>query len=246
MMRRQLLQENGNGILEAVLFLPVGLFFLFVVVDGGIALVERAGINDAVRSGLAEEGLYNADASPLYLDSENHVQINQPALRQLLEGIAEGLERKVSSAKAGFHSAEGMTFGIEVSALSFAVDPGSGRILVRNHMELVDSVQTPSSGFAQVGALSPEFPFLRREDYVLQELEAIQPAGPSEFAQPLALSYRSDAPDEAKLLYLESAILLYVEVRSVTQGINPSYLRSALGKFYTLQLQHLQALRAQL
>ena len=44
--------EKGNAILEMVLFVPLALFFLFIAIDAGLSLTQRAGVQDAFRSGV--------------------------------------------------------------------------------------------------------------------------------------------------------------------------------------------------
>lgn len=227
---------HGNAALDVVLFLPLALFFLFVVTDGGLTLVQQAELRDSVRAGLHAE---YASASPFLLTRDGSdllSEVDTTAARNLAEHLADELYSRIAPS-----SETSPRRGVEVSIFLLEIDPKTGALLQASPKRVATSYQ-PGNSFPQ-SAIVSSYPYKSREDYLKEEL--IDPdKEASIYAQNLGPVYQLNGEVNSDLRYASKAAVVYVEVRAVVQGINAEFSKSALGRFYGFQLQHLQPLRS--
>lgn len=242
-------RERGNGALDVLLFMPLGLFLLFVVTDGGLSLVEKAGIADALRSGLNAEVVHAKEERAIQLDEHYALRVDQEALERLASDTADEIAKRVKKTKKKLTRSDGPRFGIEVSAIVFDVNPDYGTIEQGDRYRIMAQACIPERGIEEESANISGYPYLSRDDFIRRELRrdalAVGQRIPSRYAVPLGLAYRAEDPSRSQLKYLEQSVVLYAEVRAVTEGINQGYTRKVLGNFYAVQEQELHMLRTQ-
>lgn len=225
--------ERGNGALEMILFLPLALFFLFVVTDAGLTYIEQGAVRDAVRSGLHHENRINAAIYRPYASGAE--TINHAELRRLCEELAEEVFNSLGRAKAPLGNSAEADYAVEVSAISLAVDGDRG-VLEDTNYKILHTALLPESGFSSAGT-ADGYPYISREDFLVENLTEDQGQALSRFALPLGPRYAVHEPASAR--FLPEAIALYIEVRTLPSGINRPYIKSLLGRNYALQHQQL-------
>lgn len=225
---------RGSALLETTLFVPVLLFFLFVVIDGGLALTERAGLINALRTSLHSEGLHSKEAPFLEVAPGGELELNSSAPDTL-----------AALATAAWDSALGVqgyeagdpppTLSITLSLVVLDIDAQSGALLDYN---VAHSVTLPfGPQHPDLPQHNPNFPYLSREEFLAQKL-SLHGGSASPYAVPAIPAYQPDgSPGEEQ--YLDRSVALYGEITALTRGVNPAFAKSVLGNFYSLQEQQL-------
>ncbi len=226
--------EKGNAAIDIVLFMPLALFFLFAVTDGGLTLVEQARMRDSIRAGLQTE--YDSEQGFALRSRSNAFEKSLSArdAQDLAEHLASSLQAQVQRAQS-----ESPTEAVEVSIFSLRVNPETGNLLPSS-AERIATAFGSGSGFPQ-SALIEGYPYRSRADYIREKLNA---EAPSVYAEPLGTVFLSTGEVDSSKRFVEQVFLVYVDARAVVTGINPSFAESALGRFYGFQLQQLQSLRS--
>ena len=221
----------GNAALETVLFTPLALLFLFVGVDAGFALVERATIQDAIRSSLNSEILYQQRKGISVL-GEN--EINFDELELLLESLGAQITKHLAAAQNYRENENPGTFKVKLAGVLLEVDENTGQIQRFETLKpLIEKPEGPLSlTTTNLNALSIN-------EFIENEL---QTNGLS-YALPLSPIYSAGA---TTLNFLPNSLAIYLEVSAQARGINPLITKSILGQFYVVQEQHLTLLRKQL
>lgn len=229
--------QRGTSMMEMLLFTPVALVFLFVAVDGGLALTERAAIKDALRAGLNAEGRL-ADA-PLTIDFAGELNPESPHIEKLAEEIGTAISTNILEIKGG-RAAATETYRVIVQPYLLNIDESSGELLDVTPIGS-ETVQPRGPSSFSIQAEVPDFNYISQGEYISLLKESGQGSAPSQFAIPTSLSSSASAKR-----FLPSAIALYTEVTGLTQGINPLFVRSVLGNFYALEEQEFLSLRTQI
>ena len=165
-------KQKGNSVLELLLFLPIALFFLFVVIDAGLSLIQKAAINDAFRSGV--------NSLPAYVKSE---QNNYPDREQLYTQVVSRLAQEISSNVSEVYSTyDSSAGGFEVLANLYrvSIDPLSGKTLSLTP-ELVASFKQ-----GQLSNANLLKSFASIDDYLDKVFSADLLNAVSSYAEPLA------------------------------------------------------------
>jgi hypothetical protein len=235
---------SGNGLLDVILFMPIGLFFLFAVTDGGLHLVERAAIQDAIRAGLHTEYDTEREFSVVRYSESNEIELDRDEARALAQHFVEEIRNNFSFVTYRAHDEAAPTRSVGVSVFAVDVDPRVGR-LYGNAVELLAEEYSTADGFPASSMVSG-YPYISRSDYVAAQLAAEADSEASQFAQPGGNVFFDDGQLNVSHRYLSKAILVYVEVRAVTSGTNQAFVKNALGSLYAVQYQQLQSVRSTL
>ncbi len=229
------ISHKGNAALDVVLFLPLALFFLFVVTDGGLTLIEQAQLRDSIRAGLHAE---YASEIPLTLTADldqSGSAVNRTAAVALAQHLADELNSRINP-----DPQSSSRRGVEVSIFAIEVDQQSGKLKL-NTLERVATEFQPGNGFPPSSIIT-DYPYVSSENYLEQNLGQARDQGAS-FSQPLGPVYLSSGELDLTKRFAGRTLLVYVDVRAVVSGVNAAFAESALGRFYGFQLQHLQPLR---
>ncbi len=229
--------ERGTSMMEMLLFTPVALVFLFVAIDGGLALTERAAIKDALRAGLNTESRL-ADA-PLTIDSMGELTPESELIGRLAEEIGTAISANILEIKGGGAAAT-RTYRVIVQPYLLNIEESSGALLEVTPIG-AESVQPLGPSSFSIQAEVPDFNYVSQGEYIASLKELSQSAAPSQFAIPTSPSRSASVKR-----FLPSAIAIYTEVTGLTRGINPLFVRSVLGNFYALEEQEFLSLRNQL
>lgn len=214
--------ERGTSPLEMLLCVPIALLFLFVVIDGGLALIERSSLRDGLRAGL------NFEAA---------VVAGQDAAGTIAEEILS------NALRAAGVSDEDRRVAVEVRVLELAFDPLTGRLLSTGAVRETAREVRPAGGDALERASAAGYDYVTAEAFIEATLRH-DADGPHPFAVPLGLRYRADRSESAAVHYQTPLTVLYAELRALPAGTNQRYTRSVLGRFYALQEQTVRIMRA--
>ncbi len=232
--------ERGTAILEMVFFTPLMLLFLFLVIDGGLTLLEKAAITDALRAGIHTEALFSREASLLQVSENLSLEVS-PDPESLLGQVASEVAENMASIQG--YKAEEIpdSFRVTLAAVLLEIDPQTGK--VKSH-RTIGTISLPDhAGSFRLQEYNPEYPYRTMEDFVARELEERD----DEFGLASGPIYDPIlGGTQGELRYLDRAVALYGEVTARPRGINARYVKSVLGNFYALQDQVLVPLRTQL
>lgn len=228
--------ENGASLLELAIFGPLALIILFALVDTGLSFTENAAVSDAIRSGLNFERLAGHTKNISTLSSDgSKIILNTQAVDSIVQQVARRIFDNIRL--NGKHTAGNINrlFKVGTSAVQLMIDPHTGKL--RSYSVISASTLEGSSNFSILNYI-PEFPLVTRQSYLDSILKKqVAQSGISPYAQPLSGMTLTGQK------YFSTSILLYVEVQSLTRGINRGFIHSLLGKYYGLQKQDSMLLR---
>jgi len=226
--------SDGNAMLETVMFIPLALFFLFVVIDSGLSLIQRASIQDDFRSAIHSTAAYVKTIS-----SNNILEFNDTQLESLAGNIANELFSNVSSSFGVLPDAENSLFAVSVTAfeLTVASDGKAGSLRQVGNSEL------PVFGLSQVAAKVPSTQFTTMQEFIDAELEQDSLNAVSKYAHPVGYIHSAEGGSVDE--YKNRSILIYVEVRAVPKGLNLAFVGQTFGRFFSIHQQSLRSVRLQ-
>lgn len=209
--------EKGNSVLELLLLLPLILFFLFIVIDAGLVLVQKASLHDAFRA--------TTNSLPAHMKVLNN---SEQAYYEVTQKIAEELEKNISNV---FLSYSNLSNNYELFAFLYRLenDVITGGVLAKSVIRKIHI-----GNLSDIELLKP---FDDTETYIENVLTK------QSFAEPQGLILDPLDSSRSGQRYAANTWLLYLEVRAIPRGINFSFLRSTLGGLYSVQLQQLEKLR---
>lgn len=226
----------GDAILDLVVFMPLFLFFLFVVVDGGLAWRSQAATRDAIRAGLNASGLRTKKLGPLNFTLDNGLQYDHEKAEELSEDVAAQLAGWIAPLVQQ-NTKYGTPFKVSVAPLVLSIDQQSGRI----DSSYWGSEKHSGNILFDITQEIPDFKLRSKEDFVQAKLVSDQP--PSQYALPTSQGLGVAG---VGMGYMEKTVLLYVEVTALPWGTNSEFVKKVLGGYFGLQDQELIILRSQL
>ena len=228
----------GNAALDIVLFLPIALLFLFVVVDAGLLYVERSAVTDAVRAGLHAEYGSERPFQVLVQSLEGDYEVDPVEASDLAEFLLGKILSNLSAVHAPSGVGQPRRF-VEVSVFGLAIDASSG-VVKPNRVERIHSAYSTGQDSLPY-ADNAEQHYQSREEFIQRTLDA--DVGVSRFAEPNAPIHLSTGGFDSVHRFIPTAVLVYVDVRGIADGIHPNFVSSTLGRFYAYQVQQLSAQR---
>jgi hypothetical protein len=238
--------SRGSGTLDIVLFMPLALLFLFVLTDAGLGFVEKASITDAIRAGINAAGMHTNQETLFKAGPENQLEVERVLVQNLVDGVARGIVQRVNKGKFALQKTRKPRFAVEVTAILVGINTDTGALNSSGPYTMIATSNVPGNNLAEYGENASGVSYVTRENFIEQELKHEQGILPSSYSVPLGLAYRADRPGTVGFKYLDNSLILYVEVRNIAEGINPSYTEAVLGRLFTLQEQQLHLVRAQL
>lgn len=236
--------ERGSAIMEMVLFTPLALFFLFAVIDGGLALLQRAAVTDALRAGLNTELLYNQDGSVLRFDEQSlSPVVNENQALRLLTALASEIAESVKTVQNYGEGETPTTFKVTVAGVVVDIDPRTGALGSTNRV-VIGPVYAGDANF-DLRTEIPQYDSVSSEDYIENELITERGKLPSSLAIPIGVDYGA-AEESVTVRYLDKAVLLYAGVEGTSKTPFNAPTKSLLGTLYGIHEQHLMLLRTQL
>ncbi len=206
--------EKGNAILEMLLFVPLALFFLFIAIDAGLSLTQRAGIQDAFRSGV--------NALPLFA-KEHGVSV------ETTTKVAEEIFNNLNNQFSLYPNSN--NYYVNTTLYEAEIDTSTGAFIGYN---VVSNIEL--GGISESNTLKS---FADKNDFISERL--VSTSSLSKYAEPAAFINYSNS--NAQQVYRENSYVLYAEVRAIPVGVNSSYLTSVLGGLYSIQVQELELVR---
>jgi hypothetical protein len=237
---------KGSGTLDIVLFMPLALLFLFVLTDAGLGFVEKAAITDAIRAGVNAAGRHANREALFKTGPGNQLEVEQVFVQHLVDGIAREIVQRVSRGKFALKQTGMPRFAVEVAALLVRINADTGALNSSEPYTMTAVSNVPGNNIAEYIDNASGVSYVTREDFIEQEMKKEQGSSPSSYSVPLGLVYHAGQPGAVGFKYLDNSLVLFVEVRNIAEGINPSYTRAVLGRLFTLQEQQLHLVRAQL
>ena len=223
--------ESGNGPLEMLVFLPLAMFFLFLVVDGGMAYVDRSTIVDALRAGLNSQGIYEA-GTVQELGDGSAIEIVDFAAEGLVTSVGQEIE---SILNRRFSSED---YQLTITAMQIAVDPQTGETI-----GFPIEIASFRAGEFRVGSKAPKFQATSRGEFLASELA--RDSMPSRYALRSGARYTVFG-EYTDGQFLDRGIILYGEVIGMTRGFARQYVKRILGRYFVVQTQLAEPLRVQL
>lgn len=231
--------QLGNAALETVLFLPIALFFLFVAIDVGLCLIQRASIKDDFRSTLNSVASY---AKPLL--QKGGADLSRQELEMLAESISNELNTSLARTYRLVRGAQDdkSSYATRVSIYSIEISSESGN-LEAGTLDEVYQLEEPPGGLQQLAELVSAAAFIEEGEYVNAVLDSDTGLTTSRFAQAVGFLHAPEGRSADQ--FRERSLLLYLEVRAIPQGINLDYVDNILGRFLSIQQQNLELIRLQ-
>ena len=237
---------KGNVLLDLVLVAPIALLLLFVGIDSGLTYIERSAVYDSLRAGLNAEALISKKVQLYSYGAGKRFEIDSEELEFAANEVAKEIASNISHAVRPITNDGIAQVGIEVSALLLNVDPESGKINLNDEFEVLTTARIPDNGVDDPHLNIAGYSYRSAKEFISAQIEADSANSASRFAVPLGISYDAENPDSPSQRYLEKALVLYAEVRTITAGVNQNYVKRVLGRFYALQEQQIRSLRVQL
>lgn len=193
------IRENGNAILEMLLYMPSAFFLLFVTGDLGLRWVEQSALSSMIQTELRE-------ASVEHIKDSKRRTVASIDPNAVSARVFERIARRIHQLQ---HKAIGQPqpYSLVVEVLRVPVDPSSGQLLRQN---------------TSVLAYRGDAAFSRSQSYLATTHAKAQPR-----VQPVLSAQKGHS-----LQYEDELVLLYVRVRTRTQGFNSALIISVFGKWY--------------
>jgi TadE-like protein len=246
---RTLSKETGNAMMEMLLFSPIAFLFLFGVVDGGFAYLERSAIADAIKSGLNSEQIswdgenyLNSDSQTLNIEDDHSLSLNTESTQRIIHNIGEQIRKNIETRSALSNLITEKLFLIKVTPVLLSIDPETGSLT--NYEVLSTSYQHPTPATFNIQSSVPSFNYIDAQTYLKEMLPENSEA--SSYAIPIGRAYEVTNSFNPTSRYLDQAVVAYVEVTALTRGIGRDHVKSIIGRFYALEEQYLLPIRAQL
>ncbi|MCC6219951.1 MAG: pilus assembly protein [Deltaproteobacteria bacterium] len=230
--RNILFCQWGNGLLETVLFTPLALFFLLVVTDAGLYLVRKSVFTNAVRAGLASRA-HHANSSPLYLDSNFALRVDEGVLEEILDGVVKETSDAVTK---GMSSASFDDYKLRAVGVVFEVDEHSGKLLRYSF-----NGSAESHGNFSLKTRAPRYPYKTQETFLREQLDHANSLSPSSYSVPTG-PIVDPQTGYASNRYYGISLGIYVELTALTGGYAPSAVKNSLGEYFAIQQQELELL----
>ncbi len=216
--------ESGNGMFELLLFAPVGLLFLFLVTDAGMALHDRSGVIDAARAALLARSKAAGLSETYGEDGFDHAE-----QRAFLLGVTDDILAGVARTRGNTRDASPPFVHLALVRLTF--DTATGE-LSAYALERPDAQRNPESAIDCGGDTL--------DDFLRANLERETGRSPSALALPLSPSFAADADH-----FLGLRFLLAARVCGLSRGITAHRSASFLGRFFQFHEEQLLPLRIQ-
>ncbi len=220
-------RDRGSGILELVLFIPLGLLFLFAAVDCGLALADRASVRSALRQGLHSQIMQTRDQNVIVANAEAALEIDEQAVKQALNSVAEWVFASIAETRRTEEAKLLNSVSIEVAAVRLTIDEQRGTAV---GFEILTGRAEPSlRGAFDIQAVEPAYSYRSRDTFINQLLR------PDEVS-PFAVRHSAHG-------FQPFALAIYGEVTCSARGINPLPVQSLLSHYFVIQEQLLFPLR---
>jgi hypothetical protein len=221
------LSSAGNGMLEMLLFLPLGLMVLFVGTDTGISMIDKAMLRDMVREG----GHFQVpgEADEVFSVNSTGRTINDSAVDALVNDIGSRMTQVVQERRIVFGMSNASA-SVQVRALRLIIDPEDGSVM---RYESFSSQFSSTPGF-DLRQYSDLRGYISPEEYLQQELG--MPGETTKFgiASPIL---------DSQNRYLPENIAFLVTVEAVTPSLSPSWQQMVLGSRAGFQVHQLKVIR---
>ncbi len=224
-------KESGNGALELILFIPVALFFLFIIVDVGLYIGDRAKVDDLVRSMLHDVNTYSEALNLLDLNSDFSLEVNEKNAKDFVKKLSSDFYNKVLEERKG----EG--FSLEVSLFKLSFNPSTGSLLYKK--EIYSSGR--KGGFS-LRTKVPEYPYITKEEYIKKIIKNSKEQTP--FSKKTSIRYnikKGSYSSENKFSPL--TLIIYIELETESHSISGSTIRTLLGHYLGTQSQGVETIR---
>lgn len=270
----RILTEYGNGAIEMLMATPVLILVLFASIDAGLSSVEKSAVRDSARSVLNDEQLIERGSLPYGINSGGELSLNRGAVEQRLEGLALEVYEKIYAAKSELRSASPSDIAVEVCAVELSFNSRTGKLNERIPYEVLSCVNLPGYSLNSSQATVSGYPYKERETYLEETIvgnkDHVFPPVPgagresdtawgsgrsshlSHYTVPLGGITRPDARNEnfhsesPHRYYNQDRVLgIYLEARTRSDGVNSSFIKTALGRMYAVQVQNFHVLRRQ-
>jgi len=217
-----------------LLFTPLALLFLFLAIDGGLALRERAAIVDALRGGLNSALAVAKERNPIWVSPSLDVEYDQAGLEAMLDEVAKHTNRMLLRAKG---TTESGRYRLRLELYRIPIDMGTGAISGAP-VELIPVVVPP-------GPYDGDLPYFEKPagEFVAEHVERAElPDGSSAYAIPTV----NTEVDGAQNRYLASTLVLYGEVVAITNGLHNQLIKDLYDVVYHARDRQVVSLKEQL
>lgn len=232
--------SQGNSMVGMLLFLPLALFFLFVVIDAGLALIDKAAISNALRAGFNGEAYRSQSENPFQLTSTG-IELDRSKLTTVIQNVAQDILSKIEVTLRRPGERVLQDIKVTVVAIPLEVNPENGVITGSLHQGQL-RVVVGDTGFDLHQAV-PDFAIISQEQFIEEQIDRGDDARPSPFALPAGIRYQPENSNSGTPMYLSQGVALYGEVTALARGNNSWYVKQVLNHFYALQEQQLRGLR---
>lgn len=224
-------QEEGNGILEMLLFVPLALLLLFVGIDTGLSFVDKSMVTDAVRETVHNQlvNRVNSQASSVYQATASGVDIDVNQASLLAQSLADRLATVIAERRVNLGSNDASRQAkVNVTPVRIQINTNDGTTLGYSRMLTVSSnLGNPSL------TLGSKVEVNTSEELLNSRIVA----GGNGYAIP-SVNYSNSSN-----LYLPESLGYLVEVEALSPSINSLFLEQVLGSRFGIQIQDFHVLR---
>jgi|GEM_PF-4102792 len=220
-MSRQLWQnDRGNSILTLLLFIPLGLVFLFGITQVALFMIDRSTIMDEVRSALNAK-FASSKSDTLDRSSPEGISLSDRDLRLRIEHVAKEIGQSLANSLWIDDWQNSPRLHIEIRAVVLDIDPDSGAVLMASYPESLVVI----AGNLSTSALSPK----NQISEILKEDASSSRYPPSSFSIPIGYIHNLQDPSPKKQ-YVEKAIIIYAGVAAKPRSLAGKYIEALLGQ----------------
>lgn len=218
---------SGNGMLEMLLFLPLGLMVLFVGTDTGISMIDKAMLRDIVREA-GHFQVLSEDDQVFSVDGTGRF-INDLVVDGIVNDIGLRMSQVVEERRIVFGMSNAPA-SVQVRALRLIIDPEDGRLIryepFSNHFSSV-----PGFNLRQYSNLKD---YITPVEYLEQEFGVNGETSKYGIALPLLDSTNG---------FLSENIVFLITVEAVMPSLSPGWQHMVLGSRIGFQVHQLKVLR---
>ena len=235
-------EDRGNTLVEMLLFTPLALFFLFVVIDGGLTLRERSVITDAIRSGLNSHSVQSGFSSLTFgARSDDSGALQDSDI--LLAGVVREISKNIANSRGLFAAAPFSNFKVTGALITLDFDPQSGKLIA--HQVSKPYLSSPPGSTFDIQQTVPGYPHISIDSFVENLLMRDYSRERSSYAIPLSRIADLNRPSQ-RALFMNRALALCIEVSALPVTMSPMMTKTILGQFYAVEEHQMLPLRVQI
>lgn len=219
--------ECGNGMLEMLLFMPIAFAILFVGVDTGISMIDRAMLKDALRESVNLQ--VASGVSGLFTVTQEGIQPNEDKIADAVTAIGQQMDSIIQERRIKLGTGDAPV-QVVVRAVMLSIDEEMG---VLTSYRILDSPYYSPHSF-DISAYVPSISSGTYQEFLDTKVQGAY--------QDARYGVYSPVPGTDRLFLPESLFFL-VSLEAVAPAISPLWQNTVLGSRIGVQLHEFSSYR---